>query len=72
MENILRKGFLIFDLWNRIFLKQLKIILQKSYLTCYLIIQILIVKIIKNRNNKITKLFLLLLPSLKAIYEDRI
>ena len=72
MENILRKGFLIFDLWNRIFLKQLKIILQKSYLTCYLITQILIVKIIKNRNNKITKLFLLLLPSLKAIYEDRI
>lgn len=72
MENILRKGFLIFDLWNRIFLKQLKIILQKSYLTCYLIIQILIVKIIKNMNNKITKLFLLLLPSLKAIYEDRI
>lgn len=72
MENILRKGFLIFDLWNRIFLKQLKIILQKSYLTCYLIMQILIVKIIKNMNNKITKLFLLLLPSLKAIYEDRI
>lgn len=72
MENILRKGFLIFDLWNRIFLKQLKIILQKSYLTCYLIIQILIVKIIKNMNNKITKQFLLLLPSLKAIYEDRI
>ena len=72
MENILRKGFLIFDLWSRIFLKQLKIILQKSYLTCYLIIQILIVKIIKNMNNKITKLFLLLLPSLKAIYEDRI